>query len=174
MNTNDLLTELDATTNDWLQTLSSFTQEEINAIPFEGSWTPGQVADHIFLSASGVLQGLNGPVKPTERNVEQHVALLRKIFLDFNTKMKSPDFVLPSNKMLNSEALIDGTTTALAGIREVLVTKDLKETCTLFPLPGLGELTRIELINFITVHVIRHTHQLKNIKAKLAEKAVAV
>ena len=172
MNTSDMLNELDAATSDWLQTLSSFTQEEINTVPFEGSWTPGQVADHILKSASGVLQGITGPVKTTERNAEQHVELLRKIFLDFNTKMKSPDFVLPSNDALNGQALVDGTAAALAGTREVLLTKDLTETCTLFALPNLGELTRVELITFITVHVMRHTHQLKNISAKLAEKTV--
>ena len=40
--------EFEETTFDLGKVLSSFSQEEFNKIPFEGSWTAGQVAEHLF------------------------------------------------------------------------------------------------------------------------------
>lgn len=167
MDKNDVLNELDEATTGFLQAFSSFPQEEVNIIPFEGSWTAGQVAEHILKSASGVLHGLTGPVKSTGRNPEEHVAMLRELFLDFTTKMKGPDFVAPSSEPKDKNAVTGALIAAFSGIGEVVERKDLTETCVAFPMPGLGELTRAELVNFITVHVKRHTHQLQNIAAKL-------
>jgi hypothetical protein len=168
MEINSITTELDETAGDFLQTLGSFTQQQINIVPFEGSWTAGEVASHILRSASGVLNALNGPVAETERNPEQHVDMLRKVFLDFNTKMTSPDFVLPSPGPHNKDVLLQELTQTFAGIHQAVEVKDLLQTCTAFDVPGLGKLTGVELSNFIIVHTKRHAHQLKNIKKKLA------
>ncbi len=151
------------TKKDLLQALNSFNDENINTVPFEGSWTGGQVAEHILKSASGVLEALNAAVKPTERDPEEHVKQLADIFLNFDIKMKSPDFVLPSNDLKNRDLLIQSLEETFDGIKEVAETKDLTVTCTTFAMPVLGELTRIEFIEFTIVHTKRHTHQLKNI-----------
>lgn len=52
----ELKIEIKSTFGQLYQTLSLFTQSEINAIPFEGSWTSGQVARHIIKSTSGLKQ----------------------------------------------------------------------------------------------------------------------
>ena len=167
MDKNELLAELHEAASGFLQAFSSFTQEQVNIVPFEGSWTAGQVAEHILKSASGVLGALTGQAEATARNPEEHVALLRKIFLDFNTKMKGPDIVAPSSEPKDKEALTGALIAAFSGIREAAEGKDLLKTFPAFPLPGLGELTGVEFVNFITVHIKRHIHQLQNIAAKL-------
>ncbi len=53
MDTQQTFAEIDSVLTNMIKTLSLFTEEEINTIPFEGSWTPGQVAQHIILSDSG-------------------------------------------------------------------------------------------------------------------------
>jgi hypothetical protein len=54
--------EVEDTARLFLAGLSSIRQEQINTVPFPGSWTAGQVAEHILLSASGVLEVIQGAV----------------------------------------------------------------------------------------------------------------
>jgi len=168
MNKDEILNEFDTASSEFLQALNNFTQHNINTVPFEGSWTAGQVADHILKSATGAEQALTGPVKPTERDTDQHVALLRKIFLDFDMKMKSPDFVLPSGGPFEKDAIVKQLTDTFTIIHAAIEKNDLQLTCTLFNLPTLGELTGVEMTQFITVHTKRHAHQLRNIAKALA------
>ena len=60
----ELLKELDDTEIEFSGAISSFNDDEFNIVPFEGSWTAGQVAKHVLLSASS-LRVLYGPVKKT-------------------------------------------------------------------------------------------------------------
>jgi hypothetical protein len=152
-------------TGDQLQeVLSSFTAEQINKVPFAGSWTPGQVAEHLLISASGALQTVNGETTIVDRDAAQHVPILKQIFLDFSTKMKSPDFVLPSDDPKDKEVLEDSLTKAMNGLVETGQSADLSATCTSFGLPTIGFLTRLEWLTFVNVHTTRHISQLKNIK----------
>ena len=43
----ELVNALTKVYHDFIGTLEKFNNDQINEIPFEGSWTPGQVADHI-------------------------------------------------------------------------------------------------------------------------------
>jgi hypothetical protein len=160
---NNLAHEIMEVKEELLQVLNSFDNGNINTVPFEESWTGGQVAEHVLKSASGVLEALNSTVKPTERNPEENVKQLGDIFLNFDIKMKSPDFILPSNDPKNKNSLVQSLGDTLDGIKKVAETKDLTATCTTFAMPVLGELTRIEFIKFTIFHTKRHTHQLKNI-----------
>jgi hypothetical protein len=160
---NNLPDEIMETKKELLKVLNLFDKENINTVPFEGSWTGGQVAEHVLKSASGVLETLNATVKPTGRNPEENVKQLGDIFLNFDIKMKSPDFILPSDDPKNKKALVQSLGETLDGIKKVAETKDLTATCTAFSMPVLGELTRIEFVKFTIFHTKRHTHQLNNI-----------
>lgn len=158
-----LLNELKNTEEQLLKTLSSFNQDEFNVVPFEGSWTAGQVIQHIILSASAT-KVLRGPVKNSNREADEHVAKLQSIFLDFSTKMDSPDFILPENKHYELNELRNSFKNIAAELRDIIQTTDLSKICLGAP-PVLGELTRLELIRFIHFHTQRHTRQLQNIKS---------
>lgn len=160
---NNLPDEIMETKKELLKVLNLFDKENINTVPFEGSWTGGQVAEHVLKSASGVLETLNSTVKPTERNPEENVKQLGDIFLNFDIKMKSPDFILPSDHPKNKNSLAQSLGETLDGIKKVAETKDLTATCTAFAMPVMGELTRIEFIKFTIFHTKRHTYQLNNI-----------
>ncbi len=144
--------------------LSSFTPEQINTAPFAGSWTAGQVAEHVLKSAAGILQTVNGDTTIIDRDAAQHVSLLKQIFLDFTTKLTSPDFIIPSDELKDKAELISSLASAMGGLEEAARSKDLSATCTGFELPTIGLLTRLEWLNFVNVHTLRHIHQLKNIK----------
>ena len=165
----NFITEFDEATNDLLNTIASFSQEEFNAIPFEGSWTAAQVTEHLLKSETPMPSLFKSNSRPTiERAPDEKVATIKSIFLDFNSKLQSPEFILPSNEVKEKEALFTTLKTTKADIRSVIETVDLSRTFTDFPFPQLGEFTGWEWICFLTSHSKRHTHQMKNIKAALA------
>lgn len=145
------------------ETLSSFSDEEINTVPFKGSWTPGQVVQHIILGNSGYPELFAGTTKATIRKYDEHVKELEGIFLNFTIKMDAPDFLKPEAKNHTKNAL----TLLLLKIESDLLNAsenyDLTLTCLDFQIPGFENFTVYEWINFALVHSQRHTHQLQKI-----------
>jgi hypothetical protein len=167
MNTQHAKEELDQTFGELYQVLSKIAEADINRIPFEGSWTAGQVAQHIILSAGGFVEMLNGPVEDTQRDPEANVAEIRHIFLDFGTKMQSPEFVVPEEKNYDKQELLTSIERIGNGLAEATATLDPYKTCLGFEFPNMGHLTRAESITFVTTHTQRHLHQLKKIAERL-------
>ncbi|MGK2863910.1 MAG: DinB family protein, partial [Chitinophagaceae bacterium] len=88
----ELLNKIEETSQLLIQSISAFTDDQFNKIPFEGSWTPAQVTDHITKSLSGVAELLYANTKPTKRQAEEKSEAIKTMFLDFGSKMKSPEF----------------------------------------------------------------------------------
>lgn len=165
MNT-EILRELEGVTKDLFDLISSFTQKEINKIPFEGSWTAGQVAEHLFRSDSSILATVYGTAKPAERQPDLHQEELKAVFLNFDKKLNGPEEIQPTAAWHEKEALLrslEGTRGRLMGAASLL---DLSALCIH---PALGELTRMEFIYFVNYHTQRHIHQLKNILQKITK-----
>ena len=165
----NFIKEFDEATNDLLNTITSFSQEEFNAIPFEGSWTAAQVTEHLLKSEARMPALFQSNSRPTtEREPDEKTTMIKSVFLDFNSKLQSPEFILPSNEAKEKEVLFNALKTTKADIRSVIETVDLSRTFTDFPFPQMGEFTGWEWICFLTCHSKRHTHQMKKIKAALA------
>ncbi|HTD39979.1 MAG TPA: DinB family protein [Mucilaginibacter sp.] len=167
---NDAQNEIANAKEELLRALNLFDQENINIIPFEGSWTGGQVAEHILKSISGILETIKGPIKPTDRDPEEHVKQLGDIFLNMDIKMKSPDFIIPSDDPKEKTSLSIAISSTLDGIKQVAENDDLTVTCSGFDMPMMGPLTRLEWISFASFHTRRHTQQLKNIAHHLKKQ----
>jgi hypothetical protein len=157
----ELASEIELTAAELLQVISGFDQEHFNEHPFKDSWTPGQVAEHIYLSASGVLSAVKGSTGPTERDPGQMVAPMRDAFLNFNIKMQSPDFVIPSNDPKDKSSLMLSLKDTWTGLAHAVRTYDLHATCLGFDMPTVGPMTRLEWLSFVVVHTQRHIWQLK-------------
>jgi hypothetical protein len=162
-----LILELEETTNDLLAALSLFTQATFNKIPFEGSWTAGQVAEHLFKSESNIPRVVTGNSKETKRDPFEHVHTIQKIFLDYTIKMQSPEFILPSDEEKNKDLFIKRFEGTRKELRNLTETRDLYRTFTDFPFPKIGELTGWEWICFAVCHSKRHIRQMRIIAEKL-------
>ena len=158
--------------DEFLEALDLFGQDNINTIPFEDNWTGGQVAEHILKSVSGILQTLNGPTTATSRNPEEHVKMLGEVFLNMEIKMKSPDFIIPSDSPKDKFFLRTSLAKTFDGIEEAAGKDDLTETCTSLEMPTIGLLTKIEWIQFACFHTRRHAQQLKNIAGQLKKAEI--
>lgn len=146
--------------HDFISTLEKFSNEQINEVPFEGSWTPGQVAEHVVKATSGI------PDKYTEissRPYDEKVGKMESVFLDFGAKFKSPDFVVPGNGPFNKEMLIKSLRSNLERHLQKTAETDLTALCLKFELPTIGTMTRYEWLRFIVTHMKRHQFQLQNI-----------
>ena len=165
-NKEKILTYLRSTTKELVESLSSFSDQQINISPEEGSWTAGQVAEHVLKSETGLSTLLDGKTGPSERKPDEKNDLIESIFLDFSTKMKSPDFIIPSDGPHDKASLLQSISSSRHQLIELVNDLDLSATCYDFSLPGMGEFTRLEWLCFIICHSTRHIRQLNNIRKK--------
>jgi len=157
----ELTNEIEHTAEELSQVIGGFAQDQFNTAPFEGSWTPGQVVEHIALYASGILRTVEGSTGPTERNPRQMVGPLRDMFLNFSAKMQSPDFILPSDDPKDKSSMMQSLKESFTGLARVARNEDLLVTCLGFSMPTVGHMTRLEWLSFVVVHTQRHIWQLK-------------
>jgi uncharacterized damage-inducible protein DinB len=160
INPREMLQEFETATAEYINVASSFSQEQFNAVPYEGCWSAAQVTDHLFKSDNGILKALYGPTQTTERAPDENVPGIKKTFLDFTTKLSSPDFIIPDNVSHDKDSLISAFKSVRELLGKAIKTLDLSALCSM---PVLGELTRLELIAFVIYHTQRHTHQVTKI-----------
>jgi hypothetical protein len=169
----DISPTLTQTIDKLLQIILSFPSEKFNTIPFAGSWTAAQVCDHVLKSVSGVHEMLYSKAEPTTRQAEEKKEAISNMFLDFVTKMKSPEFILPRNEPLDKNQVVSAFEELKSKLTEAINRLDLTQACTVFELPGFGPFTRVEWIWFAVYHTQRHTHQLTNIFEVMSHKKQA-
>ncbi|MGN6397292.1 MAG: DinB family protein [Mucilaginibacter sp.] len=166
----ELIKETNNTLDELISLLDDIPAAQFNTVPFEGSWTAGQLAQHLTLANSGFPALATGPVAETDRAPDQMVAPIAESFLNFNIKFESPDFIRPEARDYDKDKMISGLKKIKADIAAAIGDLDLTKTCTAFAFPVLGNLTRYEAANFVIIHTTRHIHQLKNIYKVLNKK----
>ncbi|MEO6219070.1 MAG: hypothetical protein ABIO81_01485, partial [Ginsengibacter sp.] len=80
-----------------LQLTLQLGNNKINKIPYKDSWTAAQVLNHVTKSTTGVAQTMLKTSQPAARDAGEKVPELKKTFLDFLNKMKSPDTIVPDD-----------------------------------------------------------------------------
>ena len=143
--------------------ISQFSESEFNMIPYQGSWTAGQVVQHIILAASGYSEVFSGETQKSTRKYDEKVKEIEKLFLNFSIKMDSPASIFPEKKEYSKNDL----SIKLLQIESELLNAAEQFDLTLIPvkfqIPGFGEFTIYECIRFALIHTQRHTHQLNTI-----------
>jgi hypothetical protein len=150
-----------------MEMIASFDDDDFNTIPFEGSWTAGQVAEHVFKSISDMPSLLLTESKKADRDAFEKCEAIGAIFLNFDVKLKSPDFILPSDEPKQVSVFVDSFTRKVNEINKTIRQVDLSRLYTRYPFPTIGELTGWEWIYFAAAHSTRHTVQLKKICERL-------
>lgn len=157
---NTLGTALDST----VALLESFSQEELNKVPFEGSWTAAQVGRHIYKSLEGTDKLFSAPAEAANRPADQQAEQFKNLMEDMDNKMESPDFIIPEDKEYNKQELIE----SLKEVKQSAV--DAGNDNNLETVPPLQEghplkgATKLELVHFMAYHTQRHNHQIAKIR----------
>lgn len=160
--------ELDQAFANWTKAVQQFDSAQYNMVPFEGSWTPGQIVQHLTLANGGFAEMLYGPTADANRSADQHVAVLKEMFLNFDSKMQAPDFVRPEIRDYEKAPHLAKTEQIKETLDKAMVDLDLNQACISFELPVFGHLTRLEAATFVLVHTLRHTNQLNKAYERLA------
>lgn len=142
---------------------SAFSEEELNVIPFQGSWTAGQTVQHIIMACSGYPKLFSGNTEETTRKPDEKVKEIDGLFLNFNIKMDAPEFLIPEKRNYNKNNLNSKLFQIENELFESAEIYDLTRTCMDFQVPGFDKFTIYEWIDFALVHTQRHTNQLNNI-----------
>src|SRR5690606_29414923 len=149
----------DQTMSDLISQLEKFTAAEFNDIPYTGSWTAGQVADHLYKSY-GVVRTLEGNVIPATRPVDEKIAGIKELFLNFDIKISSPEAILPSTLPVEKDDLMMGLINRISQFKDQIAREDLSLICTDYAIPEYGPFTRLEWVYFTIYHTRRHVYQL--------------
>ncbi len=166
INTEQLFTALDDTWNELIIRVSD-NSYAVNEIPFAGSWTIAQLATHITKSNKAITQGMYMNGKPADRDPEAGVPELKKMFLDFERKFPSPDFIVPEERDYIREDVISSLTDSINNLKDDRSNQNLFEVINM---KIFGEVTKLELLHFVLYHTQRHVHQLKNIQKAFKNK----
>ena len=100
---NELLAAIDEVVLQLLNLMSSLDENEINTVPYKNSWTAGQLFRHVTKSTNGIAKAMRMDATPAERDAGKRIPVLKKTFLDFSMKMKSPDFIVPEEGVYKSK-----------------------------------------------------------------------
>ncbi len=158
-----IINELEEALGETISLLSSAEEAQLNAVPFEGSWTAAQTGIHLLKSGMGIDKLFIAPAPVTERAPDENAEELKSIFLDFSKKFDSPEFIMPEDKQYNKEEVLYLLKELKPSIIEALNNTDLKEVPELPDWNPFKGHTKLELAYFMTYHTQRHNHQIKNI-----------
>src|SRR5882724_2284058 len=86
-----LFANFDETTSEFLQLATSFSEEELNMVPYKNSWTGAQIVEHVTRSNITIIQSMQIDGNKSTRELDERVPELKETFLDFNIKLNSPD-----------------------------------------------------------------------------------
>lgn len=165
----EILDRFETATGSLLHLLSSFDEQQINQVPYEGSWTAAQLSEHLRLSDATILRALNGPSAPSERSAEAKAGELEHFFLDFSSKFDAPDITVPGQGPFERKFILSSMEDSRSRIRKAA--QDLDLSLVSFH-PILEGMTRVELIHFVVYHTERHFNQLQRIHKAVASLSV--
>ena len=160
----ELLTAIDEPVSQLLELMSSLDETKINTVPYKDSWTAGQLFRHVTKSTNAMAKAIRMESRPAERDAGEKIPGLKKAFLDFSTKMKSPDFIVPEEGPYEKKAAIEEFNKSFAQLRESTNKASLTDMADNLP---LGAITKLEVLHFVCYHTQRHLHQMKKIIAAL-------
>jgi hypothetical protein len=155
-----LATRISDVLDNFCETLDKFTEKQINQVPSYGGWNAGQVAEHISISIEAMP---DGHTAAANRFIDEQVIPIDDVFLNFEAKYTSPEFVLPKQVEHDKAALIETLGELKKKHVAAATNLDLTLVCMDFEFPTVGYMTRYEWLNFFVVHSQRHLRQLKNI-----------
>ncbi len=156
----ELFAALDEAQTELLGFLNTLDEHTLNKIPYEKSWTAGQVVRHITKSINGMAKAMAMKSSAVERDPGERIPQLQKTFLDFSTKMNSPEFIIPEEKQYGKQELLNELNTSLEEFKQSTDKIVLTELVEGLP---LGPVTKLEILHFVLYHTQRHLNQLKKI-----------
>ncbi len=160
----ELLNAIDEAISQLQNLMFSISADQINTVPYKDSWTAGQLFRHVIKSINGMAEALKTESKPVERETGEKIGELKKVFLDFSTKMKSPEFIAPEEGPYVKQNVREELNKSFEQFKENATNINLNDIVEGLP---LGAITKLEILHFVLYHTQRHLHQMNKINEAL-------
>lgn len=154
----------------FINRVSGLSDEQMSFKPNEKSWTVAEVAEHIVLSESAIMNLIQSTALKSDMNKDPGVFRVRDIAVRLavtnrGQKFNAPPVVQPKSEINTVEGLISGFKTARAANIEILknTTADLRNHFTDNPL--IGVIDAYQWFLFLNGHTERHLAQMDEIMA---------
>ncbi|HEX2869122.1 MAG TPA: DinB family protein [Ignavibacteriales bacterium] len=161
---NTLTYDLECATARLAEAFGDFPMNEFNKSASIGTWSAGDIAEHLYITESYISRTLTGSVRPSDRNPMQKIPLLGTTFQDFERKFTAGKEIYPTEVPKNRDEITQKLVNNRMMLLNTIKTHDLSESCLDFIHPKFGELTRAEWIYFVIYHGERHLQQLENVR----------
>lgn len=159
--TEAVIADLQLSTSLLLKFFSSFDSEDFNKKTTDGSWTPGEIAEHLLRLDIAINRILQGSSRVANRAADEKSATIKFVFLDLEKKLQAPKEILPSDTIKDPFSILTKMRAERHKMIDMVQNKDLSEICTSFSHHAFGELTRLEWIYLSIYHAERHMLHLE-------------
>lgn len=160
IDTKKIQRQLEEATSSFVRNVNAFSSDAINIKPTTNEWSAAQVADHVTKSNASISKALQLKGQRTNRQPDERVEELKNIFLDFETKLKAPSFILPEEDIFSKKTTVATLEHSISKLMQLVSVEDIS---VIINHPAFGDITKLEIIHFVIYHTQRHTHQLQNI-----------
>lgn len=149
-----------------LAEVKDITDEKANERPKDGGWSINQVLEHLYLMEDMVVKMLDHALKTGE--VQEAKKRRIEATVNRDIKVDAPDELVPSDEALSIETIKDNLSISHKKLEdfaqehssETLIKKAL-------PHPAFGLMSLEQWIPFVGYHEVRHTEQIREIKADI-------
>jgi hypothetical protein len=156
----ELLTAVEEAISGMSALMMKLDEKQINSVPYENSWTAGQLLNHVTQSNNGMAKAMLQEPTPVDSDATEKIAGFKKVLLDLSSKLKSPDFILPKDGPYEKKGVIHELKISFNHFRENTEKANMNDMVEGMP---FGPVSKLELLHFVLYHTQRHLHQLKNI-----------
>ncbi|MFD2614108.1 DinB family protein [Paenibacillus gansuensis] len=161
--------ELDQTketrVNLW-KSVSGLTDGQLNTEAVAGSWTIGQVLEHLYLMETIIVRTLEKALSsPEDRPTDKKPY---EVTLDRSRKLSAPDGLVPAGHFQSLEDVKMKLNTSREALDKLLADYsgvDLRKKS--HPHPVFGMMDAAQWVDFIGYHEQRHTQQIEELKQAL-------
>ncbi len=162
---------LQATHDAFLQSISGLSEKQWKFKPAPDRWSVAEVAEHIAVSESAILelvqkQVMVSPAAPEKRaEVQGKDEQVLKMVPDRSHKAQAPEFLKPTNRWATQAELTKAFEDSRKATMDYVKTTNDDLRDHFGPHPVLGPLDGYQWILLISAHSERHTKQIEEVKA---------
>jgi DinB superfamily len=156
----ELLDSIHEPISGMLDLMSRLDKKKVNTVPYKNSWTAGMLFRHVSKSLNAMSKAMRMHGRPAGRDEGEKIPELKKTFLDFSSKMKSPEFIVPEESFYEKQAICDELNNSFEHLKQSTTQAELPDLVEGLP---LGAITKLEILHFVLYHTQRHLNQMKKI-----------
>lgn len=151
---------------DILNCVRDLTDEQLNQVVEEGSWSIAQVLEHLYIMEVNIARQILLALSQEENDEPGSFPL--HVIADRTNKIDAPEFLIPSNNFHTQDELKENLAESRASIEKIIL-ENSEEVLNLktFAHRRFGVLTLNQWISLVGYHEQRHIGQIEEIKEAL-------